>query len=341
MFRKMATNPDEVGKSLKVVLENIQKAVALRPKSLPDVHPRLVAVTKTKPVSDIIAAYSHGQRHFGENYVQELCEKSNDTQLQESCAEIKWHFIGHLQRNKANKIAVLPNLYMVETVDSQKLAQTLNNVWEKHRRTGKLKVMVQVNTKGEENKSGLQAGDVEGLTRFVIDRCPCLEFAGLMTIGSYGYDPADGPNPDFLALVRQREELCQALGRSLDQVELSMGMSTDYMHSIELGSTNVRVGSTIFGARNYPQKPGSQSKGSSTEGNQSDSTSDAGASSAVATSENNSQSDSGAKNSQSSAGSNNQSESSNVSSNCDSLTGNSEVSQERTVNDIQNLSLRN
>ncbi|WAR21573.1 PLPHP-like protein [Mya arenaria] len=283
----MATNPDEVGKSLKVVLENIQKAVALRPK------------------------------------VQELCEKSNDTQLQESCAEIKWHFI------------VLPNLYMVETVDSQKLAQTLNNVWEKHRRTGKLKVMVQVNTKGEET------GDVEGLTRFVIDRCPCLEFAGLMTIGSYGYDPADGPNPDFLALVRQREELCQALGRSLDQVELSMGMSTDYMHSIELGSTNVRVGSTIFGARNYPQKPGSQSKGSSTEGNQSDSTSDAGASSAVATSENNSQSDSGAKNSQSSAGSNNQSESSNVSSNCDSLTGNSEVSQERTVNDIQNLSLRN
>ncbi|KAL4231829.1 hypothetical protein ACF0H5_009405 [Mactra antiquata] len=138
---------------------------------------------------------------------------------------------------------------MVETVDSQKLAQTLNNLWEKFKRPGKLKVMVQVNTSGEDNKSGCTIDMVSHLTSFIRDKCPCLQFAGLMTIGAIGYDPSKGPNPDFLTLVKVREELCETLGIKLEDVELSMGMSSDYEHAISLGSTNVRVGSTIFGSR--------------------------------------------------------------------------------------------
>ncbi|XP_060576450.1 pyridoxal phosphate homeostasis protein-like [Ruditapes philippinarum] len=144
---------------------------------------------------------------------------------------------------------------MVETVDSQKLAQTLNNNWEKFKRPGKLKVMVQVNTSGEQNKSGCDKETMVQLTTFIRDKCPCLEFSGIMTIGAYGYNTAEGPNPDFLSLVKYREELCAALGLELRDVELSMGMSTDYEHAIELGSTNVRVGSTIFGARKGPNQP--------------------------------------------------------------------------------------
>ncbi|XP_053407689.1 pyridoxal phosphate homeostasis protein-like [Mercenaria mercenaria] len=250
----MASNSDEIGKSLKSVIGRLQKATESRPKSLPQITPRLVAVTKTKPVSDILTAYKHGQRHFGENYVMELEEKSKEPVILEQCADIKWHFIGHLQRNKANKVTVLPNLYMVETVDSQKLAQTLNNNWEKFKRPGKLKVMIQINTSGEDSKSGCDKETMVQLATFVREKCPCLEFAGIMTIGAYGYNIEDGPNPDFLSLVKCREDLCKALNLSLGDVELSMGMSTDFEHAIELGSTNVRVGSTIFGARNVPQK---------------------------------------------------------------------------------------
>ncbi|KAH3855787.1 hypothetical protein DPMN_098356 [Dreissena polymorpha] len=98
-------------------------------------------------------------------------------------------------------------------------------------------------------KEGIEPGQVEHLCRFIKYKCPCLELAGLMTIGAYGYDLARGPNPDFLALVEQREKVCAALGMTPDQVELSMGMSSDYEHAILLGSTNIRVGSTIFGSR--------------------------------------------------------------------------------------------
>ncbi|KAL4231828.1 hypothetical protein ACF0H5_009404 [Mactra antiquata] len=105
MYRKMASNSDEIVKSLKYVLERIQKVVDVRPQALPKINPRLVAVTKTKPITDILTAYSFGQRHFGENYVVELEEKSKSEAIIDQCSDIRWHFIGHLQRNKANKIA--------------------------------------------------------------------------------------------------------------------------------------------------------------------------------------------------------------------------------------------
>ncbi|KAI5645703.1 pyridoxal phosphate homeostasis protein [Phthorimaea operculella] len=240
----------DVMHGLKTVLSQIEAAVARRSKDLPQVAPRLVAVSKIKPVPLIVQAYEGGQRHFGENYVNELAEKAIDPQILDKCKEIKWHFIGHLQTNKINKLLGSPNLFMVETIDSEKLADSVNKQWTKIRKEEKkLNVMVQVNTSGEEAKNGIAPSDATKLVEHVIKNCPSLEFNGLMTIGQYDYDVSKGPNPDFLCLVKCRQEVCEKLGLDINNVELSMGMSSDFEHAIELGATTVRVGSTIFGAR--------------------------------------------------------------------------------------------
>ncbi|XP_072936075.1 pyridoxal phosphate homeostasis protein [Epargyreus clarus] len=240
----------DVMNGLKTVLANIEKAVARRSKDLPQVMPRLVAVSKIKPASLVIEAYEAGQRHFGENYVNELAEKSSDPQLLEKCKDIKWHFIGHLQNNKVNKLIGSPGLYMVETIHSEKIAENLNKQWIKYRKGDeKLKVMVQVNTSGEEAKSGTEPENATNLVEYVLKNCPGLDFQGLMTIGIYDFDTSQGPNPDFITLAKCRQEVCEKLNLDINNVELSMGMSTDYEHAIELGATTVRVGSVIFGAR--------------------------------------------------------------------------------------------
>lgn len=229
-------------KMIAASLKRAEEAVAYK-------TPRLVAVSKTKPVIDVIEAYHAGQRHFGENYIQELAEKSADSKILEKCPEICWHFIGHLQRNKVNKLLSVQNLYMIETVDSLKLASALNTSWIKLEKTEKLKIMVQVNTSGEENKNGVPPSEATNLTKQIMNDCPGLEVCGLMTIGAYDYDVTLGPNPDFLKLVECHKEICHILDILPGSLELSMGMSSDYEHAIELGSTNVRIGSTIFGPR--------------------------------------------------------------------------------------------
>ncbi|XP_009991552.1 PREDICTED: proline synthase co-transcribed bacterial homolog protein [Chaetura pelagica] len=227
-----------------------------RLQTLPAVPPRLVAVSKTKPAEMVIDAYRHGQRSFGENYVQELLEKASDSRILSSCPEIKWHFIGHLQKSNVNKLIAVPNLFMLETVDSVKLADRVNSSWQKKGSSQKLKVMVQVNTSGEDSKHGLPPGDTTAAVEHVINKCPSLEFVGLMTIGSVGHDLSKGPNPDFQMLLSLRQEVCDKLNLPVEKVELSMGMSTDFQHAVEVGSTNVRIGSTIFGERDYSNKAG-------------------------------------------------------------------------------------
>ncbi|XP_045780492.1 pyridoxal phosphate homeostasis protein [Maniola jurtina] len=244
------TDEVDVMYGLKTVLAQIEGAVARRSKDLPQISPKLVAVSKIKPVPLIIQAYEAGQRHFGENYVNELVEKAHDPQILEKCKEIKWHFIGHLQSNKVNKCLGAPGLYVVETVESEKLAYNLNKQWVKFRKEDeKLNVMVQVNTSGEEAKNGIEPSQATNLVEYVIKQCPNLNFQGLMTIGQYDYDTSLGPNPDFLSLAKCRQEVCEKLNLDINNVELSMGMSTDFEHAIELGATTVRVGSKIFGAR--------------------------------------------------------------------------------------------
>ncbi|KAJ2765374.1 hypothetical protein IWQ56_001168 [Coemansia nantahalensis] len=201
---------------------------------------RLVAVSKYKPAADILAAYEAGQRHFGENYVQELCDKA--AQLP---TDIQWHFIGRLQSNKCKALAAIPNLWAVETVESADKAQRLGSAWHAAGHARPLGVFLQVNTSGEENKGGVPAAEAAAVAREIVDSCPGLCLRGLMTIGS-----VDGseqrPNPDFVALARLRDEIGRATGAEL---ELSMGMSGDFEHALELGATNVRVGSSVFGAR--------------------------------------------------------------------------------------------
>ncbi|KAK1154140.1 pyridoxal phosphate homeostasis protein [Acipenser oxyrinchus oxyrinchus] len=247
---------EQVGKALQTVIERVQQAAGRRPQTLPVIQPRLVAVSKTKPAEMVLEAYKQGQRNFGENYVQELLEKASDPKILASCPEIKWHFIGHLQKNNVNKLMGVPCLFMVETVDSVKLADRLNSSWQNLRANAqRLKIMVQINTSGEDSKHGLPPGDTVAAVQHIVSRCTALEFVGLMTIGRYGYDLSEGPNPDFQMLLSRRKEVCETLKMPYEQVELSMGMSTDFEHAIEVGSTNVRVGSTIFGERFYPNTP--------------------------------------------------------------------------------------
>eukprot|EP00937_MAST-01D_sp_MAST-1D-sp2_P006419 g6419.t1 len=236
--------------------------------------PRLVAVSKYKPLSALKAAYDAGQRAFGENYVQELLGK-----VPKMPADVAWHFIGHLQSNKAMRLVKgVPNLSVVETVDSEKLAKMLEKACAAVRPVGRgggerdggcegidgggggsgggahppLGVFVQVNTSGEASKSGVPPGDeCVALAAFIAGQCPNLRLAGLMTIGAKG----DAAGAAFQELVLCRAAVCKAVrgpgGAALDpaSLALSMGMSADFEAAIGAGSTNVRVGSTIFGAR--------------------------------------------------------------------------------------------
>jgi PLP dependent protein len=201
----------------------------------------LVAVSKTKPKEMIMELYNAGHRHFGENYFQELVEKSVALPK-----DIIWHFIGHLQSNKANQlVSKVSNLAVVETVDTLKLALKLQNACINAGRDTPLDIYVQVDTSGEDSKSGVLPADVIGFVDNVVKDCSALRVRGLMTIG------APGDLTCFDRLVSCREELSSHLGEDPSTLTLSMGMSGDYVQAIERGSTSVRIGSTIFGARQY------------------------------------------------------------------------------------------
>ena len=150
---------------------------------------RLVAVSKTKPVEQLRECYDAGHRCFGENYVQEIVEKSPQMP-----PDTVWHFIGHLQSNKVKALVTgVPSLAVIETVDSVKLANRLNNAvgefMDERAKVGagKLGVMVQVNTSGEESKFGVEPKDCLPLARHIRDECSNLAFRGLMTIGMPDY----------------------------------------------------------------------------------------------------------------------------------------------------------
>jgi pyridoxal phosphate enzyme (YggS family) len=175
--------------------------------------------------------------------VQELQSKARELK---GLVGIKWHFIGCLQRKNAKKLVEVPGLWMVETVDSWRSAQALDQRWGD--RSGgwhdcsPLQVMLQVNTSGEESKQGCVPETCADLGQYVVEDCPHLRLCGLMTIGRQCQSIT--PNPDFLNLLRCREALCQQVNCA--DLELSMGMTEDYEHAVELGSTSVRIGRAIF-----------------------------------------------------------------------------------------------
>lgn len=226
-------------------LKSVRQRIASVASSCGRDQVQLVAVSKTKSAELVMAAYEAGQRHFGENYVQELVAKAPQLPT-----DVKWHFVGALQSNKAKVLVGVSNLYMVESVDREKTASALNKAVTADGRSEKLKVMVQVNTSGEESKSGCEPGTTVELAKFIEMQCEDLDLVGLMTIGA----PDTSEEPEaFKVLARERESVAEGIGRDASSLILSMGMSSDFEAAIRMGSDSVRIGSTIFGAREYPK----------------------------------------------------------------------------------------
>ncbi|KAL5228502.1 hypothetical protein ABZP36_016767 [Zizania latifolia] len=178
---------------------------------------RVVAVGKTKPVSMLRQLYDAGHRCFGENYVQEIVTKAPQVR-------IRW-----LQCD----FSAIPNLHMVEGVDNEKIANHLDRAVSSLGRDP-LKVLVQVNTSGEESKSGIDPSRCVELAKHVKLACPHLIFSGLMTIGMKDYTSTP---ENFKALMNCKLEVCKAIGMPTEHFELSMGMSGDFEQAIEMGST--------------------------------------------------------------------------------------------------------
>ena len=214
--------------SIKKNLENIAFSSNLT------VAPTLIAVSKFQPFSSLLEAYRAGQRDFGENYAQELIEKARAFQA-EGIHDSKFHFIGHLQSNKVK--ALLPYVDSIHSVDSLKLLKEI------HAQAVKLqlkpKIYFQINIDEEESKSGFLVHELEALVN-ELPNYPSVNLMGLMCIP----DPNASSESSFKKIKALSERYSKIMGQGL-----SMGMSHDYEAAIRLGSTAVRIGTAIFGAR--------------------------------------------------------------------------------------------
>lgn len=200
----------------------------------------LIAVSKTKPVSLIREAMACGQVDFGENKVQELCKK-----LEEIREPLRWHLIGHLQRNKVKY--VVDKACLIHSVDSERLAQEIQK--EAAKRDLVCPVLVEVNVGGEETKSGVSPQEALPLVRSIA-ALPNVKVKGLMTVAP----PVEKPE-DARIYFKELRELADTIRKEaipgVEMKELSMGMTGDFEAAIEEGATMVRVGTAIFGARDY------------------------------------------------------------------------------------------
>lgn len=199
---------------------------------------QLVAVSKTHPVEKIRQIYDLGQRVFGENKVQELVEKQPNLPQ-----DIQWHLIGHLQTNKVKYIAGFVDT--IQSVDSEKLLTEINRQAEKYNRV--IKVLLQVKIAEEDTKFGMEISETKELfLKFLRGEFPNVEITGLMGMATFT-DDQEQVKREFQFLKRLFDQL--SLQKQLQT--LSMGMSDDFPVAIECGATSVRVGSAIFGNRNY------------------------------------------------------------------------------------------
>lgn len=201
----------------------------------------MIAVSKTKPIRALEEAYADGCRHFGENKVQELLDK-----YEVMPNDIKWHMIGHLQRNKVKYI--VDKVFLIHSVDSLKLAEEISK--EATKKNVIVSVLIEVNVAEESSKFGVKMQDAESLIR-EISLLPGIRIEGLMTIAPYVEDEEE--NRQYFAMLKQLS--VDINSKNIDNVNmnvLSMGMTGDYMVAVEEGATYVRVGTGIFGERQYP-----------------------------------------------------------------------------------------
>lgn len=210
-------------------------------KKLNEKNITLIAVSKTKSDKAIRELHDRGQNDFGENYVQELMEKQ-----QRLPHNIRWHFIGHLQSNKVKYIA--PFVYLIQSVDSLKLLKEINKQAEKNNRV--INVLLQIHIAEEETKFGLDEKELEQLFNGSMDQLLYVKICGLMGMASLSNDE-NKIRKEFSYLKTLFNKYAQLEIANCQLQILSMGMSSDYTIAVEEGSTMVRIGSLIFGEREY------------------------------------------------------------------------------------------
>ena len=228
-----------IRENLDMVTGNIKSACQKAGREPGDVT--LIAVSKTKPVSAIREAYEHGIREFGENKVQELVEKQEALPK-----DIRWHMIGHLQRNKVKYN--VDKAALIHSVDSVRLAEEISREAVKKQIT--VSILIEVNIAGEDTKFGAAPEETEALVR-EIAQLPGIHIEGLMTIAPYVDDAEE--NRQYFSRLKQLS--VDIKRKNIDNVSmnvLSMGMTGDYMVAVEEGASYVRVGTGIFGERQYP-----------------------------------------------------------------------------------------
>ncbi|SHF23879.1 hypothetical protein SAMN05444377_105101 [Flavobacterium fontis] len=219
------------------IAENIQNIKAALP---PEVT--LVAVSKTKPVSDLMEAYAAGQRIFGENKIQEMTEK-----WEQLPKDIEWHMIGHVQSNKVKYMA--PYVALIHGVDSLKLLQEINKQAAKNNRV--IDCLLQIHIAEEETKFGLDASELEAILNAAsFHSLQNIKVIGLMGMATFTEDNAQ-IQKEFQFLKSLFDQYQSVQWPNFQLQTLSMGMSGDYQLAIDCGSTMVRIGSSIFGVRNY------------------------------------------------------------------------------------------
>lgn len=228
-----------IKENLDAVYQNIAKACQNADRSNDSVT--LIAVSKTKPISMLMDAYEWGCREFGENKVQELVDK-----YEAMPKDIKWHMIGHLQRNKVKY--VVGKAALIHSVDSLKLAEEISR--EAVKKQVEVSILIEVNIAGEDTKFGVTAEETEQLVRDAA-ALPGVHIEGLMTIAPFTMNPEE--NRQYFASLKQLSvDINQKNIDNVNMNVLSMGMTGDYMVAIEEGASYVRVGTGIFGERQYP-----------------------------------------------------------------------------------------
>ena len=229
-----------IQENIKSVEEKIKASCDISGRNPEDVT--LIAVSKTKPVSMLQEAYDYGCRDFGENKVQELVDK-----YEQLPKDIRWHMIGHLQRNKVKYI--VDKVYLIHSVDSLRLAEEISK--EAVKKDCNVSILVEVNVAGEESKFGTTCEEAYKLVADIA-KLPHIIVKGLMTIAPYVENPEE--NRQYFEKLHQI--YVDILDKNIDNVymeELSMGMTGDYEVAVTQGATYVRVGTGIFGERSYTE----------------------------------------------------------------------------------------
>ena len=224
--------------NIQMINDDILKFAQEAQRSASDV--KLIAVTKLHSPEEINEAIECGVTDIGENKVQEIQEKYDKVK------KVNWHLIGHLQRNKVKYI--IDKVYMIHSVDSLKLAEEINKRAAQH--SIMMKILIQINAEDEESKFGINPSELDDLISGIYEKCDNIEICGLMSIAPF-YDNPEDARPCFKTVKSLFDKYKDDDRERVNFTTLSMGMSGDFKQAIYEGATHVRIGTAIFGARDY------------------------------------------------------------------------------------------